>query len=214
MSLATLVRRMAEAGAPPEAIAVALEAIEAAQSIDAERRRKRAEQKAKERRDKTATVARQDGDSRATQSLDKKESPHTPIEKNSTLFSEANASLVDEPVDATPPSKKIERVENDEKLLDQVTDVWNAFARSHNCPQVKFLTKARGQRCRARLKDAANGEEPITTFRKVLSKCETSFFIRGSPRSPLKFDQLMREGFFVEMLEGAYEFREQSKWRR
>jgi hypothetical protein len=49
MSLAALIRQMAEAGAPPEAIAVAVEAIEAARAADAERRRKRAEQKAKER---------------------------------------------------------------------------------------------------------------------------------------------------------------------
>ena len=103
MSMAALVRRMAEAGAPPEAIAIALEAIEAAQAVDADRRRKRAEQKAKERREKRepdngggpdgghmshdvrATVARHDSDGRATHPLDKKEIPPTPPkEKNST----------------------------------------------------------------------------------------------------------------------------------
>jgi hypothetical protein len=225
MSLAELVRRMSEAGAPPEAIAIAIEGIEEVQSeIEAARAAEEAKvaatrQYERERKAKWRVSRGHDGDMTGTvpgQPLDKKERvPPTPPlqEKNSTLFSEANASLVDEPVDARPPSKKLERVESDEMLLDQVTDVWNAFARSHNCPQVKFLTKARGQRCRARLKDLANGEEPIATFRKVLSKCETSFFIRGSPRSPLKFDQLLRENFLVEMLEGDYEFREQ-KWRR
>ena len=94
MNLAMLVRRMAEAGAPPEAIAIAIEAIEAAQSIDAERRRKRAEQKAKERREKrgngdpspdgSATVARQDGDSRPTHPLDKENPPH-PLKKTQPL---------------------------------------------------------------------------------------------------------------------------------
>jgi hypothetical protein len=140
------------------------------------------------------------------------EDNNNPIKKDiSSSEAKASSELVDEPVDAKPPSKKTERVESDEELLDQVTDVWNAFARSHNCPQVKFLTKTRGQRCRARLKDVANGEEPIATFRKVLSKCETSFFIRGSPRSRLKFDQLMREGFLVEMLEGAFEYEAQRR---
>jgi hypothetical protein len=150
----------------------------------------------------------------------KEKPPRSPLKEKTpptpTLFSEANASLVDEAVDVTPPpGKKLERVESDERLLDEITDVWNSWARVHNCPQVRFLTKARGQRCRQRLKDIANGEEPIAAFRKVLSKCETSFFIRGSPRSRLKFDQLMREGFLSEMLEGSYEYQpRQTSWRR
>jgi hypothetical protein len=112
MSLATLVRRMAEAGAPPEAIAIALEAIEAVQSIDAERRRKRAEQKARERREKrdpspdgSATVARQDSDSRATHPLDKKEIPPAPPkEKNSTpaLTSFGTGNCAGAPATPTP----------------------------------------------------------------------------------------------------------------
>jgi hypothetical protein len=111
--------------------------------------------------------------------------------------------------------KKLERAESDEKLLDEITDAWNAWALAHRCPQVKFLTKARGQHCRMRLKDIANGEGPVVAFRKVLSKCETSFFVRGSPRGPLKFDQLMREGFLMQMLEGAFEYREgNNQWRR
>jgi hypothetical protein len=110
--------------------------------------------------------------------------------------------------------KQLERAESDEKLLDQVTDAWNAWARGHRCPQVKFLTKSRAQHCRNRLKDIANGDEPLAAFRKVLSKCETSFFIRGSPRSHLKFDQLMREGFLSQMLEGAFEYQERrTAWR-
>jgi len=98
MSLAALVRRMAAAGASPEAIAIAPEAVEAAQAVDAERRRKRAAQKAKERRERRtpgnggddpspdggATVARHDDDSRPTQSLDKENPPH-PLKKTQPL---------------------------------------------------------------------------------------------------------------------------------
>lgn len=65
MSIAALIRRMAELGAPAEAIALAVEAIEAEQSKDAERRAKRAAQKANERARK-ATVARQSRDMDAT----------------------------------------------------------------------------------------------------------------------------------------------------
>lgn len=46
MTIADIIRRMAEAGAPPEAIAIAVEAIETARAADVERRKKRAEQKA------------------------------------------------------------------------------------------------------------------------------------------------------------------------
>lgn len=69
MSIAALVRSMAAAGATPEAIAIAVEAIEAVQNADVERRAKRAAQKRKERelsRDTVATVARHEGDIEAT----------------------------------------------------------------------------------------------------------------------------------------------------
>lgn len=67
MSIAVVVRRMAEAGAPPEAIAIAVEAIEAVSAADEARRTKRAEQKRRERsRDTGATVARQSSDNSAT----------------------------------------------------------------------------------------------------------------------------------------------------
>jgi hypothetical protein len=77
MSIAVLMRQMREAGAPMEAIEIAVAAIEAAQAKDAERKAKRAAQKAKERArkkepveggegdDSRATVARQGGDSRS-----------------------------------------------------------------------------------------------------------------------------------------------------
>jgi hypothetical protein len=70
MSIAALIRQMAELGAPAEAIALAVEAIEAVEAKDAARRAKRAEQKRKERqaRDDDATVARHDGDKEATPS--------------------------------------------------------------------------------------------------------------------------------------------------
>jgi len=69
MSMAELIRNMAAAGATPEAIAIAVEAVEAVQYADVERRAKRAAQKRKERdasRDNEATVARQDCDRGAT----------------------------------------------------------------------------------------------------------------------------------------------------
>lgn len=72
MSLSALIRDMAAAGATPEAIAIAVEAIEAMQAREAERKAKRAKAKADERerkrlsRDNVATVARHDCDNAAT----------------------------------------------------------------------------------------------------------------------------------------------------
>lgn len=68
MSIAALIRRMAELGAPAEAIALAVEAIESEQAKDAERRSKRAAQKAAERARKAeaATVGRLSRDIDAT----------------------------------------------------------------------------------------------------------------------------------------------------
>lgn len=83
MSLAALIRRMAEAGAPPEAIALAVEAIEAEQAKAAEKRAqaafRKAEQRERERlsRDCPATVTGQGEDTDETKGRDKS-FPDTP----------------------------------------------------------------------------------------------------------------------------------------
>jgi hypothetical protein len=70
MSLAALIRRMSDAGATPEAIALAVEAIEAEQAKEQNRKAKRAAQKAAQRArqspDCRATVAGQGADGAAT----------------------------------------------------------------------------------------------------------------------------------------------------
>lgn len=61
MSIADLIRSMAAAGAPPEAIAIAVEALEAGAARDADRRAKQAERKRKSRlsKDNSVTVTGQ-----------------------------------------------------------------------------------------------------------------------------------------------------------
>ena len=82
LSIAALIRSMATAGAPPEAIAIAVEAIESANQTEIERRARRAQAK---RRERAATVARQSHDIEATKcdtpSLDKESFPHTPFKE-------------------------------------------------------------------------------------------------------------------------------------
>lgn len=96
-----------------------------------------------------------------------------------------------------------------EKVLDQIADVWNAFASNHRLPGVQKLTEERSKLLQKRLEDLRGfklGDEPVEAFQAALSICSRSFFIRGSPKTPLTFDQLMDESFFVKMLEGNFEF--------
>ena len=63
MSIADLVAELAEAGANPRVISIAVRALEARDNAERDRKSKRAEQKRNERsRDKVATVARQSDD--------------------------------------------------------------------------------------------------------------------------------------------------------
>jgi hypothetical protein len=83
MSVAALVAELAEAGASPAVIAIAVRAVEAEQAKDEQRRAKRAAEKADQRR--RATVARQSTDSPATSPAPNREvSPTPPLEINPT----------------------------------------------------------------------------------------------------------------------------------
>jgi hypothetical protein len=67
VSIATLIRRMAEAGAPPEAIALAVEELEALQaSLDARRIADRDRKRDQRERQKSANVTGQSEDSHGT----------------------------------------------------------------------------------------------------------------------------------------------------
>lgn len=130
---------------------------------------------------------------------------------------EANASLVNgTAVDLT--RKRIERSQSDQALLDRITDRWNAWAKPRGLPAVALLTAQRSIHCRRRVADlqALTGDEtPEAAFDKLLAKCDASFFIRGSPRSKLGFDQLMREGFMARMMENGFENQERKQsWQR
>ena len=181
MSLATLIRQMTEAGRRQRQSPSRSRPSRKPGRARLRRSRTKGERPGAQQRSRDRHVMSDVTSSRDTPLPDKERSPTPPKEINPTPVSPSlRSGLVNEAVDA-PTSKKIQRLESDEKLLDQVTDAWNAWAVGHRCPQVKFLTKSRAQHCRQRLNDIANGEEAIGAFRKVLSKCETSFFIRGSP---------------------------------
>jgi len=86
MSLATLIRRMTEAGAPPEAIALAVEEIEAIQlSLEARRSADRERKRAQRERQKSADVTGHSAPCHTVVQLrvsPDKETPQTPKEIN------------------------------------------------------------------------------------------------------------------------------------
>jgi hypothetical protein len=99
MSIAALIRRMTDAGAPPEAIAIAVEEIEALQmSLDARRAADRDRKRAQRERQKEANVTGQSEDSHGTVtpivtvrvSPDKK-APQTPKEITPSRVCETRA---------------------------------------------------------------------------------------------------------------------------
>lgn len=107
-----------------------------------------------------------------------------------------------------PVRKKRITAEGDLKLLDRIADLWNPWAAQRGLAQIEGLTDQRGASLRRRLEylSELGYATPEKAFGAILAKAERSFFIRGSPRSPLKFDQLLRESFLVKLLEGQFEF--------
>jgi hypothetical protein len=87
VSISTLIRRMTEAGAPPEAIALAVEEIEALQGcLDARRAADRERKRSQREREKSADVTGHSEDSHNVVQLrvspDKERSPRPPKEIN------------------------------------------------------------------------------------------------------------------------------------
>lgn len=119
---------------------------------------------------------------------------------------EATASVSNgHAVDLTKPRIKSD---SDMALLDRIADVWNPWASQHGCAQVENLTTARAIHNRRRIAELMERgfKTPEDAFLFYLSKAEESFFVLGIPRSKLKFDQFLKEGFLAQMVEGAFKF--------
>lgn len=125
MSIANLIRRMTEAGAPPEAIAIAVEEIEAIQAcLDSRREADKLRKRAQRERQKTEDVTGQSEDSPETVtpmvSLDKKVSQTLPKIK---------------PIRVPP-------------IIPQT---WNEMAAKNGLPQVQTITGKRERAAMARI---------------------------------------------------------------
>jgi hypothetical protein len=143
--------------------------------------------------------------------------------KESSLRSDSKSSLrsdsssgTDDPKKAERKKRASERAETDNQLLDRITDQWNAWARAHGSRPIKVLTEKRGVHCRRRIAELMEIEgspTPEAAFAKALTYANESFFVKGSPRKPLGFDQLMREGFLANLIEGEFKYRNNGAYR-
>lgn len=176
MSIANLIRRMTDAGAPPEAIAIAVEEIEAIQeSLDARRHadrdRKRAQREAQKSANVTGHSETSPGQVTPNLSLDKKP-PQTPS-KNKPNLAPLN-----------PP---------------KFISAWNAMADEHGLPKVDGIGGKRLAALKART--AEHGEDAVL---RAIASVPTSPHWLGANGWLGNFDSLMRPDNFQRMIEGTY----------
>lgn len=156
-----------------------------------------------------ATASQNGCETHATRAIESE--PESESDKNQVAIATSSTGAVD----LFPESKKLVKAESDQRLLDEVTDVWNVWAAKNGARQVKFLTGERAVKCRRRLADITNGHGPIAAFEELLVKCEQSFFVKGTPRSKLGFDQLLEERFFVKLMEDGFKYEARGNaWQR
>jgi hypothetical protein len=109
MSLAALIRSMADAGAPPEAIALAVEAVEAAEA-KVEAGRAAARERKRRQRDKGVTVTGQSRDTDVTVTAETPSLPSSPQTPQQPTHPRGDISPVrEEPVRSTPLKAKATR---------------------------------------------------------------------------------------------------------
>jgi uncharacterized protein YdaU (DUF1376 family) len=126
-----------------------------------------------------------------------------------SCFAEQNASACQPDFFGEKKTKKIVRAEQDEDLLDKITDVWNPWAATHRARQVKALTEKRATLCRKAIGELMKLEgitDPFVAFSRLLDRCNESFFVLGDPDHPLTFNQLMGSDFMPRMLCGEFAY--------
>jgi hypothetical protein len=194
VSISALIRRMTDAGAPPEAIAIAVEEIEAIQaSLDARRSADRDRKRAQREAQKSAIVTGQSGDSPETVTpispsplAPPKKSPepqkiHPPLSPNPEDMSAC----------ADPPLTKRE-----------ILEAWDQRMVPLGFPAVRKMTAQRDRQLSARLKDST-----IEDWQRAMDALERSRFCRGENDRGWRadFDFLLQPKSFTKLLEGAYD---------
>jgi hypothetical protein len=196
VSIAALIRRMTDAGAPPEAIAIAVEEIEALQmSLDARRAADRDRKRAQRERQKEANVTGQSEDSHGT--VTDLPSPLNPPPKKAPDPKNTPPLISPQPEDlsAEPTAKPLTKSE--------VIEAWQTRMVPQGFPAIRKITGQRDRQLSARLKDSTLDE-----WLDAMAALERSAFCRGeNPRGwRADFDFLLQPKSFTKLLEGAYDY--------
>jgi hypothetical protein len=179
MSAASLARRMADAGASAELIAIAIEEMEALElSLSARRTADRERKRAQRERQKTAGVTGHSEDSHGTVTANVTDkgslevSPQTPLPKPSK-----SAPL-------SPP---------------KFMEAWNVPAKRHGLPTIQSIAGERLKALRRRVSD--HGEQAVMS---AIAAVFRSPHWLGENGWMGNFDSMLRPANFVRLIEGTY----------
>lgn len=198
-----LMKAMADAGAPFEAILIAVQALEAKDAEiaarEAEIAQKRAgnaerQQRFRERRNErkeagsTRRVTRN-----ATHNVTRNVTP--PIENNHTPSPDISP-------DGESQERECDRATPDD--CDEVVSAWNAMAKATGLPTCVKFSPQRRKACRARLR-----EDGLQAIRSAIDRVPHSAFLRGEAGgwSGASLDFLLRPDSVTKILEGKYDDR-------
>lgn len=196
MSIATLIRRMSDAGAPPEAIALAVEEIEALQAtLEARRTADRDRKRAQRERLKTADVTGQSEDSHGT--VTDIPSPLSPPLKNTP-----DPKKYTPPLSPQPEDVSAEPTAPQPLTKQEVIEAWQTRMVPQGFPAIRKMTGQRERLLRARLRDSTLDE-----WLQAMAALERSAFCRGENDRGWRadFDFLLQPKSFTKLLEGAYD---------
>ena len=203
MSMATLIRRMSEAGAPPEAIAIAVAAIEeAVASAAAEIEGRRASDRTRQQRSRDRHVMSRDTSRDAPPK--KEVFPPTPplLEKTPPLLGLADARPVDEPVDVLVA---FEKTKKNTEALKAFGEQWNRLAAAFKFPPIDEIKTGsmRERHALARLR-----EMPADGVNGLMARIRGSPYLRGEVNGfRCTFDWIINASNFQKIMEGNYEVR-------
>jgi hypothetical protein len=224
--LATLIRQMTEAGAPPEAIAIAVAAIEGVRAEinaiqEADEARLAASRKyERERKAKWRLSQGHDGDNGpgdmtglSRDTPPKKEvSPATPplLEKTPPQLTVADATVVDELVDVGRVA--FEKVKKDTEALRSFGEQWNALAAAFKFPAIEEIKtgSTRERHALARLREM--GPDGV---QGLMTRIRGSPYLRGEVNGfRVTFDWIINASNFQKIMEGNYEVRKVASFGR
>jgi len=190
-------KAMADAGAPFEAILIAVQALDAKDAEIARRENEAAEKRAKDAQRKREERA----------AAPSKKRPRTVRGRSKDCPMDPPIDIIHTPSpDISPDGESQERVSDTAKPdeCDEVVSAWNAMAKITGLPACAKFSPARRKACRARLRD-----DGLQAIRAAIERVPRSAFLRGEVGewAGASLDFLLRPDSVTKILEGKYDDR-------